>query len=84
VLTESGIVRRDIRSSFGAASGMAEGVPTTLTLTLLNSQIALPRDVCSAVYRTARGYSASATNLGRVIIDSDASSATTRQHRWLR
>ena len=34
VLTESGIVRSDIRSSFGAASGTAEGVPMTLELTL--------------------------------------------------
>ena len=34
VLTESGIVRDDIRSSFGAASGRAEGVPMTLELTL--------------------------------------------------
>ena len=32
VLTESGIVRRDIRSSFGDASGTAEGVPTTIQL----------------------------------------------------
>ncbi|SDN96339.1 Dioxygenase [Klenkia soli] len=32
VLTESGIVRSDIRSSFGSASGTAEGVPMTLTL----------------------------------------------------
>ncbi len=32
VLAESGIVRSDIRSSFGAASGTAEGVPMTLEL----------------------------------------------------
>jgi protocatechuate 3,4-dioxygenase beta subunit len=30
VLTESGIVREDITSSFGAASGVADGVPLTL------------------------------------------------------
>jgi protocatechuate 3,4-dioxygenase beta subunit len=36
-LTESGIVRSDIRSSFGDASGTAGGVPTTLTLTVLDS-----------------------------------------------
>ena len=36
VLTESGIVRSDIRSSFGAASGTAEGVPLTVTLSLLD------------------------------------------------
>ncbi len=32
VLTESGIVRSDIRSSFGAASGVAAGVPLTIRL----------------------------------------------------
>ncbi len=34
VLEQSGIVRSDIRSSFGDSSGTAEGVPMTLTLTL--------------------------------------------------
>jgi len=34
VLSESGIVRSDIRSSIGDASGTAEGVPMTLELTL--------------------------------------------------
>jgi len=34
VLTESGIVRSDITSSFGSASGVAEGVPTTVRLTV--------------------------------------------------
>ena len=32
VLTESGIVRSDITTSFGPASGVAEGVPTTVRL----------------------------------------------------
>ncbi|HWJ09747.1 MAG TPA: intradiol ring-cleavage dioxygenase [Nocardioides sp.] len=32
VLTESGVVRSDITSSFGDASGVAEGIPTTVTL----------------------------------------------------
>jgi protocatechuate 3,4-dioxygenase beta subunit len=35
-LTERGIVRRDIRSSFGDASGTAPGIPLTLTLTVLD------------------------------------------------
>jgi protocatechuate 3,4-dioxygenase beta subunit len=35
-LTESGVVRRDISKSFGGASGVAEGVPTTVELTLLD------------------------------------------------
>ncbi|NUR71918.1 MAG: 3,4-dioxygenase subunit beta [Hamadaea sp.] len=34
VLAQSGIVRSDIRSSFGSASGTAEGVPMTLELTI--------------------------------------------------
>lgn len=37
VLTESGVVRSDIRGSFGSFTNVAPGVPTTLTLTLLNS-----------------------------------------------
>jgi protocatechuate 3,4-dioxygenase beta subunit len=34
LLTESGVVRSDIRSSIGDASGVAEGVPLTITLAL--------------------------------------------------
>lgn len=37
VLAESGVVRSDIRSSFGSASGVAEGVPLELTLSLVNT-----------------------------------------------
>jgi protocatechuate 3,4-dioxygenase beta subunit len=36
VLTESGVVRSDITSSFGGASGTATGVPTTIEMTLLD------------------------------------------------
>jgi protocatechuate 3,4-dioxygenase beta subunit len=36
VLTESGVVRSDITSSFGDLSGTAEGVPTTVQLTILD------------------------------------------------
>jgi protocatechuate 3,4-dioxygenase beta subunit len=44
VLTESGVVRSDIRSSFGDASGVAEGVPVTVNLTVydLNGDDATP------------------------------------------
>lgn len=42
VLTESGIVRSDIRSSFGSASGTAEGVPMTLTLTVQDMADGVP------------------------------------------
>ncbi len=37
VLTQSGIVRRDIRTSFGSASGVATGVPLTINLTVTDS-----------------------------------------------
>jgi protocatechuate 3,4-dioxygenase beta subunit len=37
VLTQSGVVRSDIRSSFGSASGTAAGVPVTLKLTVLDT-----------------------------------------------
>jgi protocatechuate 3,4-dioxygenase beta subunit len=36
VLAESGVVRGDIRSSFGGSSGTAEGVPVTIDLTVLD------------------------------------------------
>jgi protocatechuate 3,4-dioxygenase beta subunit len=36
VLGEEGVVRSDIRTSFGALSGWAEGVPMTVELTLLD------------------------------------------------
>ncbi|HWO68731.1 MAG TPA: intradiol ring-cleavage dioxygenase [Umezawaea sp.] len=47
VLTESGIVRSDIRSGFGSASGTAQGLPLTITLTV--------RKDCAA-YRGAAVY----------------------------
>jgi protocatechuate 3,4-dioxygenase beta subunit len=37
VLTESGIVRRDIRSSFGSASDVAEGIPLTIRYTVTDA-----------------------------------------------
>ena len=36
VLTESGVVRSDITTSFGEASGTASGVPTTIEIALLD------------------------------------------------
>jgi protocatechuate 3,4-dioxygenase beta subunit len=36
ILTASGVVRSDIRSSFGEHSGTAEGVPLTVTLTVVD------------------------------------------------
>ncbi|HKY65714.1 MAG TPA: intradiol ring-cleavage dioxygenase, partial [Acidimicrobiales bacterium] len=37
-----GVVRQDIRSSFGSASGTAEGVPLTLDLTILDAATDAP------------------------------------------
>ncbi|MFI5907965.1 intradiol ring-cleavage dioxygenase [Dactylosporangium sp. NPDC051541] len=37
VLSESGVVRGDIRSSFGSASGTAAGVPMTLELSIVDT-----------------------------------------------
>lgn len=37
VLSESGIVRRDIRPSFGSSTTVAEGVPTTMTFTVVDA-----------------------------------------------
>ncbi|PVY96508.1 dioxygenase-like protein [Actinomycetospora cinnamomea] len=37
VLREAGVVRRDIRPSFGSLSGVAEGVPLTLDLTVTSA-----------------------------------------------
>ena len=37
VLTQSGVVRRDIRSSIGTGSGVATGVPLTINLTIVDS-----------------------------------------------
>ena len=48
VLTEDGIVRADIRPSFGSASGRAEGVPATLDLTVLDTA-----DGCAPLTRAA-------------------------------
>jgi protocatechuate 3,4-dioxygenase beta subunit len=37
VLTQSGIVRKDIRSSFGSSSGTAEGVPLTISFAIVDA-----------------------------------------------
>lgn len=49
VLTESGIVRRDITKSFGSASGVATGVPLTVELTILDADKDTPLEG-AAVY----------------------------------
>jgi protocatechuate 3,4-dioxygenase beta subunit len=42
VLVESGVVRQDIRSSFGSYSGTAEGVPLTIDLTIVEAGTGSP------------------------------------------
>jgi protocatechuate 3,4-dioxygenase beta subunit len=42
VLSESGIVRSDIRSSIGSGSAVADGVPLTFSLTLVEADTAAP------------------------------------------
>jgi protocatechuate 3,4-dioxygenase beta subunit len=37
ILTQDGVVRSDITKSFGSASGVAEGVPLTVNLTIVDS-----------------------------------------------
>ena len=37
MLTQDGVVRRDIRSSFGGASGTADGVPLTIDLEIVDT-----------------------------------------------
>lgn len=42
VLLESGVVRSDITTSFGDASGVAEGIPLTMTFTVTDSDTGEP------------------------------------------
>jgi protocatechuate 3,4-dioxygenase beta subunit len=49
-LHTDGIVRRDITKSFGGASGTAEGVPTTIRLTLLDTANGCKPYAGAAVY----------------------------------
>jgi protocatechuate 3,4-dioxygenase beta subunit len=50
VLTQSGIVRSDIRSSFGSASRVAAGVPLTINLTIVDTSKAFSAYAGAAVY----------------------------------
>jgi len=50
VLEESGVVRRDIRSSFGSMSGTAAGVPLTVTLALVDTKNGCAPLAGAAVY----------------------------------
>ncbi len=50
VLDQSGIVRSDIRSSFGSSSAVAEGVPLSIELTVLDTANGCEPLVGAAVY----------------------------------
>lgn len=50
ILTESGIVRRDIRSSIGSMTGTAKGVPLTLNLSLRSVSLGCAAYANAAVY----------------------------------
>jgi protocatechuate 3,4-dioxygenase beta subunit len=50
VLTQSGIVRSDITTSFGNATGVADGVPVTITLELQDAENGCTPLVGAAVY----------------------------------
>ncbi|AVR96740.1 intradiol ring-cleavage dioxygenase [Pseudoduganella armeniaca] len=50
VLSQSGVVRSDIRASFGAASGTAAGVPLTIKLRIVNANNACTAAGNFAVY----------------------------------
>ncbi len=49
-LTQSGVVRSDIRSSFGSASGVAQGVPLKVNLTILQKSNGCKSYAGAAVY----------------------------------
>ena len=50
VLNQSGVVRKDIRSSFGNASGVAAGVPLTINVTIQDQAKACAPIAGAAVY----------------------------------
>ncbi|MEO8692705.1 MAG: intradiol ring-cleavage dioxygenase [Acidimicrobiales bacterium] len=50
VLTQSGVVRSDIRSSFGSAKTVATGVPLTIALTVVDSKNSCKPLTGAAVY----------------------------------
>lgn len=57
VLTEAGVVRADIRSSIGDFTGTADGIPTTIQLTIVDAATgaALPGTAVYAWHCTADG-----------------------------
>jgi protocatechuate 3,4-dioxygenase beta subunit len=50
VLSESGVVRKDIRPSFGSANGVADGVPYTISFTVVDTASGCKPMTGAAVY----------------------------------
>jgi protocatechuate 3,4-dioxygenase beta subunit len=50
VLSQSGVVRQDVRSSFGSSSGTAEGVPLTIELAIMDDSNGCAPLAGAAVY----------------------------------
>ena len=58
MLTQSGVVRSDIRSSFGSSTDVADGVPLTIKLTVVDTPPAArrsPGPPCTCGTATATG-----------------------------
>lgn len=87
VLTESGVVRSDIRSSVGSSSGTAEGVPLTIKLNLINGNNACASLAGYAIYlwhcdrdgNYSLYGSASGQNYLRGVQETDANGSVTFQ-----
>ncbi|HST48376.1 intradiol ring-cleavage dioxygenase [Jatrophihabitans sp.] len=86
VLTQSGIVRSDIRSSFGTSTTTAKGVPLTVTLTLRDSANGYQAIKGAAVYLwhcnidgeySLYGQNVSGENYLRGVQESDADGQVT-------
>ncbi|MCC9710173.1 intradiol ring-cleavage dioxygenase [Streptomyces sp. MNU76] len=66
VLEESGVVRRDITKSFGSSKGVAEGIPLTITLTVVDQSSG-----CDAPKKGAAVYLWQCDREGRYSLYSD-------------
>ena len=78
VLTESGIVRTDIRSSFGGSSGTAEGIPLSITLAIQDAGKSCAPLAGAAVYVWH------CDRAGRYSIYSQGATTRTTCAAWLR
>ncbi|MFF9776146.1 intradiol ring-cleavage dioxygenase [Streptomyces sp. NPDC013978] len=67
VLEDSGVVRRDLTKSFGSSSGVAEGIPLTITLTVVDQSSG-----CDAPKKGAAVYLWHCDREGRYSLYSDS------------